>query len=233
MEQRLSPPWHPLEAIPVALAALVTGVLASVILAATLGGVGGTVYLLAAVAFQAGLAAFSILWIAIRHRGWVAALGLRSRRPARDVAVGAWAGAGLFAVVAFLLYPAFVVLIRVLTGGPPDPINQPVLPSDPTPGEVVLGVVAVVLAAPVGEEIFFRGFLYGSLRGRFGFWVSGSVSAVVFAVFHGDAVLAVMMFFVGLALAYLYQRRGSLAAPIAAHAVFNVVGYALIVMERT
>lgn len=216
-----------------ALAALVTGALASVILAFTLGGVGGEVYLLTAVAFQAGLAAFSILWIAIRHRGWVPALGLRSQRPAKDLAMGAWAGAGLFAAVAFVLFPAFVVLVRLLTGGPPDPIDQPVLPGDPTPGEVVLGVVATVVAAPVGEEIFFRGFLYGSLRGRFGFWVSGSISAVVFGVFHGDPVLAVMMFFVGLALAYLYERRGSLAAPIAAHAVFNVIGYTLIVMERT
>jgi membrane protease YdiL (CAAX protease family) len=40
------------------------------------------------------------------------------------------------------------------------------------------------------------------------------------------------MVFVGIALAFLYERRRSLAVCIAAHAIFNLIGYTLIVMQR-
>jgi membrane protease YdiL (CAAX protease family) len=97
----------------------------------------------------------------------------------------------------------------------------------------VLGVLAVVVAAPLGEEVFFRGFLFGSLRGRMGFAPAAAISATAFALFHVTPLLVVLMFFVGVALAWLYERRGSLVAPIGAHAMFNVIGYTLLLMERT
>jgi membrane protease YdiL (CAAX protease family) len=41
------------------------------------------------------------------------------------------------------------------------------------------------------------------------------------------------MVFVGIGLAYIYERRGSLLASIAAHSAFNMVGYTLIVLAIT
>jgi membrane protease YdiL (CAAX protease family) len=216
----------------VVIAALATAVAASVIFAAILGGPGGSVLLLTAIAFQASLTAFTLLWVAVRHRGWVPALGLRSRDTARDVSFGAWTGAAIFGLAAFGLLPLLELLWRGVTGGAPPAISQPIVPVDPSPVQIVLGVASVVIGAPVAEELFFRGFLFGSLRGRLPFLPAAAISGFVFALFHVQPLLVAVMTFVGVALAYLYERRRSLAVPIAAHAIFNLIGFTLIVMQR-
>lgn len=226
-------PWRPWEAVPVALAALCASLLVAVALAAAGAGVGGTPVLVSAIVMQASFLGFSVAWVALRHRQGLGALGLRSARATRDLAVGGWWGAGLFAAVAFGILPLIIALWTALTGDRPDPIDQGFLSADPTTVQIVLGVVAAVIAAPLGEEVFFRGFLFGSLRGRLGFGRAAVISAAVFAIFHVIPLLAAAMFFVGLGLAWLYERRGSLVAPIGAHAMFNVIGYMLLLMERT
>jgi membrane protease YdiL (CAAX protease family) len=230
VDERLTPPWQPWEAIPVAIAALAAGLVAAVAIAALLGGVGGAALLLSTIAFQLSLAGFSILWARLRHRSGVRALGLRSRRPVTDALVGAVVGLGTVALVTFVVFPLEVLVWNALTGGPPGPIDQ--LPFDFTAPVIVLGTISVVVISPVAEEIFFRGFLYGSLRGRSGFWASAALSAATFSLFHPPPQLMVLIFVVGFVLAWLYERRGSLAAPIAAHVAFNLIGYVLIVMQR-
>jgi uncharacterized protein len=232
MDQRLRAPWQPWEAIPVAVAALAAAVLASVAFTAALGGPGGSALLLTAIAFQGSLAGFTLLWVAFRYRPWVPALGLRSERTARDVAVGAWAGAAIFVGAAFLVLPVLMFLWELVSGRPPPQINQPILPLDPTPAQIVLSVIAVIVAAPLGEELFFRGFLFGSLRSRFSFLPAAGISGLVFGLFHVQPLLVAVMVIVGIALAFLYERRRSLAVCIAAHAIFNLIGYTLIVMQR-
>ena len=226
-------PWRPWEAIPVAVAALCASILVAVILAGAGEGVGGTPLLISAIAMQAAFLGFSVAWVSVRHRQGLAALGLRSSRGSRDLAMGAWVGAGLFAAVLYALLPAVTGLWTLVAGHPPEPIDQPILPADPEPVHVVLGMLAVVIAAPLGEEVFFRGFLFGSLRGRMGFAPAAAISAASFALFHVTPLLVVLMFFVGFALAWLYERRGSVVAPIGAHAMFNVIGYTLLLLDRT
>jgi membrane protease YdiL (CAAX protease family) len=232
VDERVTPPWQPWEAVPVALGALVAALVVSVVLAALVG-IGGPALLLSGLAFQLSLAGFSALWVAVRHRGWVPALGLRSGRPAGDITVGLFAGVALFALAAFLVLPALSLLFEGLVGRPPDPINQ--LPFELDPAVIVLGVVVVVVGAPLGEEVFFRGFLYGSLRGRFGYWMSGAISSLIFGLFHAGVswLLVPVMFVVGMGLAFVYERRGALLASMSAHAAFNIVGYTLIVLART
>jgi hypothetical protein len=80
----------------------------------------------------------------------------------------------------------------------------------------------------VGEEVFFRGFLFTGLRSRFRFVVAAALSAAAFALFHVTPLHLPLFFFVGLGLAYVYDRHGTLWASISAHMAFNVVGYVLI-----
>ena len=226
-------PWQPWEAIPVGLAALCTSILVAVVLAGAGAGTGGTPILISALTLSASFVGFSVAWVAIRHGQGARALGLRAARGLRELALGGWFGVGLFGVTAFALLPLIVAIWQAVAGSPPGPIEQPILPVEPSTVQIALGVVAVCVGAPLGEEVFFRGFLFGSLRGRLGFVRAGVISSIVFAVFHVDPLLVALMFFVGMALAWLYERRGSLVAPIAAHAMFNVVGYTLLLLERT
>jgi membrane protease YdiL (CAAX protease family) len=42
----------------------------------------------------------------------------------------------------------------------------------------------------------------------------------------------IVMFFTGLALCFIYERRGTIVAPLAAHVTFNVIGITLILGLR-
>ena len=232
VKEPLVTPWRPIEAIPIGLATLSATLLVWLALTAG-GGVGTLDYQIVGLVQQALFVGLSVVWVGVRHRRGVSALGLRSARTSRDLAVGAWFGVGLFGIAAYVILPIIILVWRTVSGAPPDAIDQPILAEDPSTLQIVLGAVVAVIAAPLGEEVFFRGFLFGSLRGRLGFLRAGAISAFVFAIFHGDPLLIALMFFVGMALAWLYERRGSLIAPIGAHAMFNVVGYTLLLMDRT
>ena len=82
-----------------------------------------------------------------------------------------------------------------------------------------------ILAAPIAEELFFRGWLLAALS-RTGLAEGGAAigaSAVAFALWHagqGDGGLLFYSAF-GAFLAALYRRTGTLAAPLGAHAAWN------------
>jgi membrane protease YdiL (CAAX protease family) len=232
VDEPVTTPWRPWEAIPVGLAALCASILAAVILAVAGAGTAlcGPPALISSLVLQGSFLGFSVAWVAVRYRQGIGALGLRAVRAARELTMGAWFGTGLFGVAGFVLLPLVFAVWRVVTGAPADPIDQPILCGNPSAPEIGLGAFVVVVAAPLGEEVFFRGFLFNSLRGRLGFMRAAAISALVFAIFHVDPKLVVVMFFVGMALAWLYERRGTLVASIAAHAMFNVIGYTLLLL---
>jgi CAAX protease family protein len=104
---------------------------------------------------------------------------------------------------------------------------------------VVLIFAAVV--APVVEELFFRGFLFGLYRRRQPVWVAYLASSLLFTLLHlmpGQmnlpqmAGLSVGIFLLAMLLAWLYQRTGSLYPGMVAHAVNNATGLILFYVFR-
>ncbi len=92
----------------------------------------------------------------------------------------------------------------------------------------VLAVVAVSVIAPVAEETFFRGFLYGWLRRRVPLWAAVTLSALVFSAAHAELALLIPISVLGCLLALVYERSGSLLPGMIIHGVFNVIGVTLI-----
>jgi len=93
--------------------------------------------------------------------------------------------------------------------------------------------VALFLAAAVGapllEEIFFRGALFGALRRRFGFWPGLLGSSAFFAILHPQLPLGFLpIAMLGGAFAALYEWRQSLIPGIVAHAVNNGLAFLMI-----
>jgi membrane protease YdiL (CAAX protease family) len=91
------------------------------------------------------------------------------------------------------------------------------------PGGLILAILVVGILTPFGEEVFFRGFVYRCFRARWGRGVGMVASAALFAAIHVHPVGLLSIFFVGCVLAYLYERTGTLLAPITLHAVNNIV----------
>ena len=91
-------------------------------------------------------------------------------------------------------------------------------------------LVVSVLVAPFCEEIFFRSFVFmGLLRGMP--LVAGVIfSALIFAVAHADVGSFAVLFFIGLALAFLRWRTRSIWPGMILHALNNGIGAILIVL---
>ena len=98
------------------------------------------------------------------------------------------------------------------------------------PREMALMGVLIIVAAPLAEETFFRGFLLQGIARRLRFWPSAVLTSAVFAVAHVWWQYYVPIFVLGLAFAWLFWRTGSLWAPIAAHATINATSFAIMVI---
>src|SRR5207244_11992953 len=89
---------------------------------------------------------------------------------------------------------------------------------------------AVILVAPLGEELLFRGFLYRGLRSSLPVWASAIVSAVLFGLVHLAGGLALWpivppLMIVGIGLALVYERRQRSLASITAHCLSHLVRF--------
>jgi membrane protease YdiL (CAAX protease family) len=95
---------------------------------------------------------------------------------------------------------------------------------------LALVVVLITVVAPLGEELFFRGYFFGALRNWRGFLPAALVTGLVFGAVHiGSSPIGftVPLAFFGFGLCVLYQRTGSLYPGIALHALNNSVALGL------
>lgn len=98
-----------------------------------------------------------------------------------------------------------------------------------TPIGVGVAVIVTCFAAPLSEEMLFRGMLFGSLRDRWGDWPAALVSGALFAASHLNWYVFVPFTVLGVLLAWIVSQTRSVWPAVVAHAVFNlnalVLGY--------
>ncbi len=94
----------------------------------------------------------------------------------------------------------------------------------------VLAITSIVIFAPVLEELLFRGFLQTYIRQHLGSKQAIFITSACFAFFHysgdqglGNIPIIASLFVLALFLGFLYERQGSLLAPITLHASFNAI----------
>ncbi len=178
------------------------------------------------VAAQVGLLVVGYLFV-VRPRALAALPSFPGRDPGGAITAGlgfgvlAWIGS----TVALFLMAALLTAI----GQPPPvgPAEQAIAMLDPW-----LVVIAIVLFAPIAEELFFRGIVFNAWRRESGRRWAYIGSAALFAVIHLSLVSLVPIFLLGLALAWVYERTGNLLAPIAMHTTVNGISVALALVVR-
>lgn len=79
---------------------------------------------------------------------------------------------------------------------------------------------------PICEEILFRGALYGGLRRLLSPTAAAVISGLLFGVIH-DPVVMLPVAALGVLLAWVYERSGSLMAPCVLHVTQNLSTLAL------
>lgn len=83
-------------------------------------------------------------------------------------------------------------------------------------------LIGLGIVLPVMEEFMFRGLFYKRSSAFSGKKAAITLSALVFAVYHGNFVQGIYGFIFGCLLAYLYEKYGSLKAPILLHITANL-----------
>ncbi len=94
-------------------------------------------------------------------------------------------------------------------------------------------LIASVLVAPICEETFFRGFVFVGFLNRMPVVVAIVLSSLLFALAHADLGSFAVLFFIGLALAFVRWRTRSLWPCILLHLLNNGAGAIVIVLLMT
>jgi hypothetical protein len=92
-------------------------------------------------------------------------------------------------------------------------------------GALPIQILLIVFAAPICEEVCFRGMLFGGLRRRLPRLAAALISGLIFGALHAttgiSAVPPLIVF--GVVLALLYEKTGSILPGIALHMLNNSV----------
>ncbi|MCW4455344.1 CPBP family intramembrane metalloprotease [Flavobacterium sp. MXW15] len=160
-----------------------------------------------------------------------------SHRAARRPATWGWT---LLIAAAVFTGSSLIGWLAKQGGVEPLPTNLPLMQQAISQYPVFLVVFAVLLA-PAYEELLFRRVLFGRL------WAAGRpllgmvLSSAAFALVHeipgssGNGPLEILQLWLiyggmGAAFAWLYQRTGTLWAPVAAHALNNAIALGALVL---
>lgn len=107
----------------------------------------------------------------------------------------------------------------------------PLLLSSKDSNTPLLILLLATVVAPFIEEIMFRGALYSGLRSYFKAPFAIVSSALLFAAIHPQGAIGMLpLTLIGMFLAFLREWRGSLVAPMLAHACVN--GGTLIIVTQ-
>lgn len=154
--------------------------------------------------------------------------GFRCRSLGLEIA---WGVAGY--LIALPLLVATSLLSNWLFRGIDTPLNPVVTEMASSPGSLLALLIffqAVVLA-PVTEEIMFRGIFYQGLLGRMSRVMALILCSAIFAILHPQLPLGFLgIFTLGMVFNLLFALRGSLIAPILAHAINNGVVFVMLMI---
>ena len=93
-----------------------------------------------------------------------------------------------------------------------------------TQGSVWLLFLSNVIAAPVAEEVVFRGLIFTRLKKAMPVWVAGLVSTLCFGLLHGQLIWICYATLLGLFFCYVSYKTDSILSSICMHMIFNFLG---------
>jgi membrane protease YdiL (CAAX protease family) len=116
------------------------------------------------------------------------------------------------------------------------PAKQPVvelLLKEKNTGFVLYSSLFAAVAGPFIEELFFRGFMYGAVKKYIGALAAAVVTSLIFAGLHAHVVGFFPIVALGLMLAYLYEKTGTLVSSITLHMIHNLSMVFLVFLIKT
>jgi membrane protease YdiL (CAAX protease family) len=165
------------------------------------------------------IGAIYVLGLRRKNLGWEA-VGVRPVNPiwlAISFAVG-------LAVIPFSMVITLITawIVQIITGVAPENTQLGFLAPE---GFSWIGLFSMILfggiLAPIAEEFFFRGVLFGWMRTRWSFGLSVILSSLVFALIHADILVGVAALAISPLLAWIYERSNTIWTAVIVHAMNN------------
>ena len=102
---------------------------------------------------------------------------------------------------------------------------------NPGIGIAIFAVTAIVVLAPIAEEIFFRGFFFAGLRTRWSLWPAALLSGAIFGLVHAPTgpTAAIPLAGLGVGLAWLYNKTDSIYPCMLAHFLNNAIAISVVI----
>lgn len=167
-------------------------------------------------------------YVLVKYRSHLEAIGLKVKGLGKIISTGL--GGGFFVFLSVILSGQLVERY-VMTPAELQPFAQLVLSVETLPQLLVLFVIGAILA-PLGEEIYFRGFFYSALRAYFNVPIALVLSGAIFGILHFDLARFFPLAVGGIGLAWLYERTGSVYTPFIAHSLWNFIMLLILVLNR-
>ncbi len=168
------------------------------------------------------VAGFVVFLVTKRFRKPLADLGLTTRHLLRDIWEGIVAYLAMIPLLLGLLFILSLIARAFSFEPPPQPVVEIYL-KEARQNYLVYFTLFVAVVGPVIEEIFFRGFAYKAFRTQWGTRWAMATSAFIFAALHMSWIAFLPIFVLGLFLAYLYEKSGSLVPSMTAHMLHNLM----------
>ena len=163
-----------------------------------------------------------VIYFAVtQYKGSLGALGLSAKNFFKNVFYGVTGYIALIPVLVLILAITAVVInvTRYI------PAKQPVvelLLKEKDAAFLAYSSLFAAILGPVIEELFFRGFLYGAFKKYIGVFWAMMITAAIFATLHAHIVGFVPIMALGVLLAYLYEKTGTLVSSITVHMMHNL-----------
>ena len=161
----------------------------------------------------------------------ITSLGLTAKRFFLNVKYGVYAYIGLVPVLASVMLLSMWLFELFNIPVEPQPILVILQREKHIPTLIYMGFFTALLG-PVLEEVFFRGFAYSVFRKRFGVFSGIILSAAFFASVHANLASLFPIFCLGLLLAYIYEKTGSLVSSVTVHVIHNSVTFAFLIFIK-
>ncbi len=172
-----------------------------------------------------------IYFVKVKYRQRLAAIGLKIKDARKLIFLGGLAYLAFLPILAFILLTVIIVAI-LFNYYPPEQTLIKLFLQEKSIWFLIYSIIMVVIIGPIFEEVFFRGFSYNAIKRKWGAQTAMVLTALVFASLHGNLIGFFPIMALGLLLAYMYEKTGSLVSPITIHILHNAMMIALLFFGR-
>ena len=148
-------------------------------------------------------------------------LGITRKNAVKSLLYASMGYVAILPIVAIIMVIT-VIVIKILNYSPPlQPIVEIFL-EEKESGILIFSTIFAAIFGPITEEIFFRGFMYGAVKKRIGILGAILATSLIFSILHAHIVGFMPIFVLGILLAYLREKTGSLLPSVFVHVAHNL-----------